>query len=225
MFPASEMEYSFLCVDGKGKHEIGPAVGWKNRITIKSGTYRDASSRMVELRAAPEAPIRYTTDGSDPKASGGLYTGPFAVPSGTICVLAIAEKAGVQSEIHRRDITWDKKEELKLDVNKPVTWLREHRPKTTKESYELLALLKKHQASLPGPQVKIVGKNWLELSFDSKLVLDGEKLEGAVNHLREILTEGQVAVEAETIHFATGQRLLDWVKDVKTEIKPEEVKQ
>ena len=225
VFPASEMEYSFLCVDSKGKHEIGSAVGWKNRITIKSRTYRDASSRMVELRAAPEAPIRYTTDGSDPKTSGGLYTGPFDVPPGTICVLAIAEKASVQSEIHRRDITWDKKEELKLDLNKPVTWLREHRPKTTKESYELLALLKKHQASLPGPQVKIVGKNWLELNFDSKLVLDGEKLEGAVNHLREILTEGQVAVEAEAIYFPTGQRLLDWVKDVKTEIKPEEVKQ
>ena len=73
--------------------------------------------------------------------------------------------------------------------------------------------------------MKIVGKNWLELNFDNKLVLDGEKLEGAVNHLREILTEGQVAVEAEGIHFASGQRLLDWVKEVKTEIKPEEVKQ
>jgi hypothetical protein len=57
------------------------------------------------------------------------------------------------------------------------------------------------------------------------LVLDGETVEAAVNHLREVLTEGQVAVEAEAIHFATGQRLLDWVKEVKTEIKSEEVKQ
>jgi hypothetical protein len=140
-------------------------------------------------------------------------------------VLASAEKGGVHSDVHRRDITWDKKEELKLDVNKPVVWAREHRPKTTKESYELLGLLKKHQASLPGPQVKIVGKSWLELNLDIKVVLDGEKLESAVNHLRELVTEGQVAVEAETIHFATGQRLLDWVKDVKTEIKADEVKQ
>jgi hypothetical protein len=139
--------------------------------------------------------------------------------------LAIAEKGGVVSDVHRRDIGWDAKEELKLDLNKPVFWQREHRPKTTKESYEFFALLKKHQASLSGPQVKIVGKNWLELNFDTKLMLDGEQLETAVNHLREILTEGQVAVEAETIHFATGQRLLDWVKDVKTEIKAEEVKQ
>lgn len=225
VFPAGEMEYSFLCVDEKGKHETGAAVTWKNRITIKSRTFQDGPNKMVELRAAPDAPVRYTTDGSDPKALGGLYSGPFVVPSGTICVLAIAEKAGIQSEVHRRDITWDKKEELKLDVDKPVVWRREHRPKTTKASYELLSLLKKHQASLPGPQIKIVGKNWLELNFDNKLVLDGETLESAVNHLREVLTEGQVAVEAEVIHFATGQRLLDWVKEVKTEIKPEEVKQ
>jgi hypothetical protein len=219
------MEYSFLCVDSKGKHDTGAAVAWKNRITIKSRTYQDGSTKMVELRAAPDAPLRYTTTGSDPKTSGGLYSGPFAVPAGTICVLAIAEKAGVLSEIHRRDITWDTREELKFDLNNPVVWRREHRPKTTKESYELLGLLKKHQASLPGPQVKIVGRNWLELNFDTKLVLDGETLETAVNHLREILTEGQVAVEAEAIHFATGQRLLDWVRDVKTEIKAEEVKQ
>ena len=219
------MDYSFLCVDSKGKHDTGVPVTWKNRITIRSRTYQDGPNKMVELKPAPDAPLRYTTDGSDPKASGGLYSGPFAVPAGTICVLAIAEKAGVQSEVHRRDITWSAKEEIKLDLNKPVLWRREHRPKTTKESYELLALLKKHQASLPGPQVKIVGKNWLELNFDSKLVLNGEQLETAVNHLREILTEGQVAVEADAIHLATGQDLLDWVKDVKTEIRAEEVKQ
>ena len=86
-------------------------------------------------------------------------------------------------------------------------------------------MLKKHQASLPGPQVKIVGKNWLELNFDTKLVLDGEKLETVVNHLREILTEGQVAIETEAIHFATVQGLQDWVKEVKTEIKADEVSQ
>ena len=40
VFPASEMEYSFLSVDSKGKHEIGVAVSWKNRITIKSRTYQ-----------------------------------------------------------------------------------------------------------------------------------------------------------------------------------------
>src|ERR1019366_707810 len=108
VFPAGEMEYSFLCVDGKGKHDIGAAVTWKNRITIKSRTFQDGSQKMVELRAAPDAPIHYTTDGSDPKTLGGMYSGPFPVPSGTICVLAIAEKAGIQSEVHRRDITWDK---------------------------------------------------------------------------------------------------------------------
>ena len=32
-----------------------------------------------------------------------------------------------------------------------------------------------------------------------------------INHLRGLLCEGQVAVEARALHFPTGQQLLDWV--------------
>lgn len=224
-FAASEIEYSFLCVDSKGKHEAGEPITWKNRITIKSRVYQNDAEKMLELRSAPAACIRYTTDGSDPKMSGGVYSEPFVVPKGAIVVLAVAEKNGTQSEVHRRDIVWDKKEELKLDLTKPVIWNREHRPKTTKESYELLGMLKKHQAAVPGPQIKIVGKNWIEANFDNKLILDGEKIEALVNHLRGLLTEGQAAVESEAIHFLTGQNLLDWVREARTEIRTEEVKQ
>jgi len=34
-----------------------------------------------------------------------------------------------------------------------------------------------------------------------------------------------VAVEARALRFPTGQQLLDWVADVRTELKPEEVEQ
>jgi len=66
---------------------------------------------------------------------------------------------------------------------------------------------------------------WLELNFGNDVVLEGEKIERIVNELRSLLIEGQVALEAEAIHFSVGQDLLDWVREVKTEIKPEEVKQ
>jgi Fn3 associated len=62
---------------------------------------------MVELRAAPAAPLRYTTDGSDPKLCGATYDGPFVVPPGTLVVLAVAEKHGIVSECHRLNIHWD----------------------------------------------------------------------------------------------------------------------
>jgi hypothetical protein len=32
-------------------------------------------------------------------------------------------------------------------------------------------------------------------------------------------------VEARALHFPTGQQLLDWVADVRTELQPEEVEQ
>lgn len=225
MFQTSELTLSFLCVDSKGKHEPSDPVFWRNRITFKSRTFQSDNQKMVELRTAPPVPIRYTTDGSDPKDSGGLYAGPFAVSPGTVCVLAVAEKDGIQSEIHRRDLTWEKGPQLTLDPSKPVVWHRDHRPKTTKESYEFLEMLKKHGGAIPCQRIAIVGKSWLELTFDEKLLLDAEKLEGVTNHLRGLLSEGQVAIETAAIHFPTGQTLLDWVRDVKTEIKPEEVKQ
>ncbi|MEW5952367.1 MAG: chitobiase/beta-hexosaminidase C-terminal domain-containing protein [Bacillota bacterium] len=106
-FKTSELEVSFLCIDSAGKHQAGDPVVWRNRITIKSRTFHGpGGEKMVELRSAPPAPIRYTTDGSSPKLSGGSYDGPFAVPPGTLLVLAVAEKGGLISDEHRLEIRW-----------------------------------------------------------------------------------------------------------------------
>ena len=62
---------SFVAVDSSGQHVTGEPVTWRNRVTMKSRDYVDGDARMVELRAAPPASIRYTTDGSDPRVVGG----------------------------------------------------------------------------------------------------------------------------------------------------------
>lgn len=224
-FCTSELEVSFLCVDSQGEHETGTPVTWRNRITIKSRTFASGNDKMIELKAAPHVPIRYTTDGSDPKISGGTYDGPSIVPPGTLCVLAVAEKQGIVSSPHRLDIRWDKVDDFRVDPTKPAIWKRENRPSTTKDSYEFLAHLKKHQASILGPRVTINGQNWIELSVDANLALDVDKVESAINSLRGLLTDGEVEIEAEALSFPSGQKLLDWVAEVKTEIKREEVKQ
>ncbi len=43
--------------------------------------------------------------------------------------------------------------------------------------------------------------------------------------MRKMQAEGQVKFEAKALHFATGQDLLDWVRDTKTTLQPNEVKQ
>jgi len=96
-FETNELEVSFLCVDTKGEHETGAPVTWRNRLTIKSRTFQSGHDKMVELRVAPAAPLRYTSDGSDPKIAGASYHDPFVVPQGTHVVLAVAEKNGLVS--------------------------------------------------------------------------------------------------------------------------------
>jgi hypothetical protein len=223
-FETSELVVSFLCVDSTGEHETGEPEVWKNRIAIKHRIYQNGDDKMMELKAAPDAPIRYTTDGSNPRNSGGLYEGPFVVPKGTICVLVYAEKSGVSAE-ERIDISWDGGDEIRVDPSKPAVWKREHRYTTTQESYNFIQMLRKCEASVSGPRVTVAGRNWVELSVDEKVAVTADKLEKTIEHLRGLLTEGQVTIETEMLNFPTGQHLLDWVAEAKTEIKPGEVVQ
>ena len=98
-YETKALRVSFLAVDSKREHDTGEPEEWRNRITLRSREYTDGNERMVEIRSAPEARIRYTTDGSDPGVDGGAYEGPFAVPDGARIVLAIAEKDDIVSEL------------------------------------------------------------------------------------------------------------------------------
>jgi hypothetical protein len=224
-FQTNELEVSFLCVDSKNEHKTGQPILWRNQITIKSRPYGDINNKMMELQVVPAVPLRYSTNGSDPKVAGGSYDGPFPVPKGSQFVLIVAGKNGEVYGEQRIDILWDAESEFKVDVKKPAIWKHTHEIKTTKESYEFLALLKKHRVSLPGPRVSVVGSSWMELTCDDKIVLDGEKLEILIANLRVLLTEGQVTIEADVLKFLSGQDLLDWIEDVKIELQPKEVTQ
>ncbi len=170
---------------------------------------------MVELRAAPDAPIRYTTDGSDPRLSGGSYNGSFVVPPGTLLVLAVAEKNGIVSEQHRLEIRWGTggpgpgpgPDDEGIDPGQPAIWRREHTTQTTQDTYGLLGRLKKYQAVLPVAKIMVVEKSWAELNLDEKLVLNAEQLEETIGQLRGLVGGGEVSLEAMSIHFPTGQHL------------------
>ncbi|MBI2264570.1 MAG: DUF499 domain-containing protein [Armatimonadetes bacterium] len=224
-FKSKELLFSYLVVDSKGVNETGPARPWKNRITLKYRLYQDGNEKRCELKAAPNAEIRYTTNGSDPKHSGGLYEGPFVVPKGTVVVLAVAKKGEISSQELRVGIDWEKDEGVQIDLFKSVLWKREQSFKTTKETYEFLDRLKKYEATTPGPKITISGQRYIELTFDPKLEPTPENLEEAIKPLRALLSEGQVWLDAESIRLPSGQALLDWVAEVKSEIRPDEVVQ
>ena len=220
-FATSELQVSFLCVDSKGEHTAGQAVLWKNRITIKHRVWQDGGRKMAELQSLPAVPIRYTTDGSNPKNSGGLYSGPFAVPDKAACILAHAAKDGVESDA-RFDLSWENDEAVKVDPTAPVTWQRNHKCQTTKDSFEFIERLKKYKGKASVPRLVIADDRWLEVTMDDRLTLTGEQLESTITEVRKLLPTGQVELQADAVAFARGQDLLDWLADAKLELAPGE---
>jgi hypothetical protein len=226
-FKTSEMEISFLCVDSKGEHQTGEEQRWRNTITLKSREYQQGNDKMVEIQAAPPAQIRYSTDGSDPKQNGGLYDAPLLVPKGTVLVLAVAEKNGIVSDVHQRKITDGTRPKIEIDRTKRAVLERSQNYVTKQESFEFLTRLKKFQVKAVGMRVEIQESEnrWLDFSTASDLQISAEQLEVVITNLRSLLPDGEITITSESLSFETGQTLLDWVTDTKTELRPDEVKQ
>ena len=211
----ADLRASFLAVDSTGAHETGDPVEWTNRITLKSREYLDGAERRIEVRAAPPAPIRYTTDGSDPKLGGGLYDGPFVVPDGVRLVLAVAEKDGIASDTHRRDVA-ERPHDEPVDAAAPAVWRRPggFSYPTTGDAYPFIERLKKYAVAAGGLRLYVqAGSTWVELHFSQDVELAGGGIEQQVERIRELLPAGEVEVEARYVRFAAGQRFLDWIAD------------
>src|SRR5680860_219925 len=185
---------------------------------------------MVELRAAPPAPIRYTTDGSDPKLLGGRYDDPFAAPNGTRLVLAVAEHDGIVSELHKREITWHKDEGDKpVDKAMPATWRStDVSPSSgTRNSYGFIERLRKHagRAGVQRIGVLVDDHKWAEFNLADGMALDADQIERTVEQLRALIEVGEISIEASFIAFATGQNLLDYIQELRVELRRGEVEQ
>ena len=227
-FETADLRVSFLAVDSSGEHETGEAVTWMNRITLKSREYLDGEQRMVEIRAAPDAPIRYTTDGSDPLVAGGAYDAPFPVPADARLVLAVAEKEGIASEQHRREIA-KKPVEKPVVRDQPAVWqpASGFEFNTTRAAYGFIARLKIHAGAASGLRLAVQADGergaWVELNLSDGLRIDGERIEQAVEHLRNLLGDGEVLINAKRIHYDSGQHFLDHVADLRAQYRRDEV--
>lgn len=220
-----EMHASFLCVDSKSVHKSGATYKWRNSVTLKKRVFGGGEKKTVELKAAPaDAIIRYSTEGSNPKNAGGIYTSPFEIDRSVRVILAIAEKEGVESEQLRIDIDW-KAPKGGLSLDKPATWKHHHSIKTTKESFDFIGLLKKYKARAPDIRLSVIGKSWIELNVDPTIELSGEQIEKLIESMRDIYSDGQVGIDARSINFTTGQDLKNFADAEKASINMDEVNQ
>jgi hypothetical protein len=225
-FTTDSLKISFLCVDSTGEHEVGEPTTWTNEVTIKHKIYTSADgTKRVELQAVPQVPVRYTTDGSNPRTAGGVYDGPIEVSEGTQVVQAVPDGNGIVAEPRKIRIDWDDEAGFSLDEEKPATWQRAHEKTTTQGTYDFLHQMKKHRAHARGPRVTVTGDEWVELSTDPNMEMSGEALEEVVDYVRSLIDEGEVGLSVDGLAFETGQRLADWSEDEKVDLNPEEVQQ
>ncbi|MCU7550395.1 DUF499 domain-containing protein [Chitinophagaceae bacterium LB-8] len=226
-FKSKDLAVSFLCVDSTGKHQTGTPLLWKNEISLKYRVFDQGGQKMLELKEAPAAAsIKYTTDGSNPVNGGASYDAPFPVPHGASFVLAVAQSDDVSSGQIKIDIPKGDDAGPVIDKNKPLKWKRKQAFQSTQETYDFFEKAKKHDAQLYLSLVSVQGASWVELSMNDELLVNPLQLEEVVGKIREnIFGEGQVCAEVAAMQFPSGQKFEDYLHEIKTELKHNEVEQ
>ncbi len=224
VFKTTELLVTFLCVDSTGRHNTGSLTYWKNNIRLQYNLFNKNEKSYIELKASsPKVAIKYTTDGSNPKNSGGMYDDIFEVPNGTKFVQAIAvhEDLGVFSEPISIPIN-----DTKLDINKeiPLTLIKSFKASVTSDVYKQLEMFKKHKAKLSGVSIQVfenkntMEQSWLELSFDSYNFHDAQTFITQLDELRNTFFKDknvEISMNIEKCRFEKGQYFEDWIAENK----------
>ncbi|WP_157487519.1 FN3 associated domain-containing protein [Desulfosarcina sp. BuS5] len=227
-FKISELKCKFICIDSTGQHEKGNSVPWANTITLKHRVFQQGDNWMVELKASPNADIRYTTDGSDPKIMGVSYSAPFPAPELSPFVLALARRDGVSSFQEKINVNDYRKKTVKLDPSKKAVWKRRHANLTTRDAFAFMERLKKFEGKAYGVTIDIQSNsNDQDISYTTadSFALSGANFENIVKRLQAVMSGSQIFLNIERLEFDRAQHLLDWIADSRSSLSPGEVSQ
>lgn len=222
-FKTTELVLSFLCVDSTGEHNTGSLFYWKNKIKIQYNTFDKNGRKQIEFKSLPNVKIKYTTDGSSPRESGGVYDGTFEVPEGTKYIQAIAVNEDLEmfSDVIQIAIKEDK---IEVDKEKSLILNSSIKSSNTSESYRMLEILNKHNAKISGVSLQVFEKSqvfnsgWADLSFDNATVIDPSTLIEQIDSLRTNFFKDksvEVSIAIQKLDFEKGSNFEDWVTENK----------
>ena len=223
-FRTKELVLTFLCIDeGPDPHPTGDSLTWKNTIRVKGRFYQQGDSQMFTAMATPEAPMRYTTDGSDPRTHGTSYTGDFPIPPGTHVVQCVAEHTGAQSDVASFRVSEAK---TGLDPTKPATWKCQKRFRNLQptEGYQVLERAREYEAALSDVTINVISPDTDETIYytlPQNQSRTGDELVQLAEDLTALIPRGQMTITVGSVRFDTGQQLLDWQQHDKLSIDPE----
>ena len=240
-FVTSETELWFLCVD-KSKddpHPTGDPKHFYCSVPFKHEQRTSAHGNVMMFESHPGFEIRYTTDGSNPKESGGKYTGEFVIPNGCKFVSAAIYNHG--HLIEEKVIEIEETPIIiknKIDDKKPLEYTMKQMKKCmdTASSYTEFSKLQ----SLPNTYLrhftvtiyeKSNSDNYMEI-HTAKVPYDASNLQAMVDLIRDsafVNKEATVEFEYKTILFASGEMFKRWVDqnkyDLNDMIQQGEIKQ
>lgn len=235
-FRTYELELSFICIDSSNEHPTGEAITWTDEPKIRYKIRETAAGKMIKLETNPKANIRYTTDGSNPKENGGVYNEEFLVSDDTTFVQFVAEYKGKYFTVESIKIEKKKNGGINVDKQKKLTIRRYFNRVDTNSTYEDIKSLRKVNAKVRDVVLRLENDNddgdrWLELSLDSKTIVDLEKLESTIDTLKLSFMETNktnITLEYNVIEFDRGESFLEWINEKKlslSEFKESEIEQ
>lgn len=227
-FKTKELKLSFLCVDSKGKHETGAPVEWTKDVKLKYKPYDKDGNQYMELKAtADNVKILYSTDGSNPRESGGVFEGDFIVPEGAKFIQAVAvnEALGIFSEPIQIEV---KEQKFEIDRKKQLKIIDTTIFNNAKDAFKGLELLEEFNASLSTLTLVISddsphGKGHITFMVGQGFTVDSpQKILDELNHIIDNLFEDKefkVSLTINEIIFETGEDFERWVSSKKEKIE------
>lgn len=227
MLTLKEPSAYFVCLDtdgGDNPHPTGSVKRWLGKAPLKREQRMNTSgNNVLELKTHKAYEIRYMTDGSNPKESGGIYSGEIVLPADCRFVLvAVYYKDQLVSEDNISVTAAPKAVKAATIVDTaPLEYTMNSQKKCgdTELAYSEFAKLKQ----LPGTYIrqftvtiseKSNPDNYLEITT-ARVPWDTDSLQTTVDMIRDSAFAGkevEVEFEYKTILFTTGAAFKQWVE-------------
>ena len=217
----------FLCFDtggGDNPHPTGKAKKWLGKAPLRRDQRVNADgNNVLELKSHKDYEIRYTTDGSNPKESGGIYSGEIVLPKNCRFVRVAVyykENLVIEEDVPVSSMPAGKKK-VEIDDGKPLEYTLNSQKKctSTEMAYAEFARLKRLQGTYVRQfTVTISDKNnpekFMEITT-AKVEWDAGNLQASVELIRDSAFAGkdvEVQFEYKMLLFTTGVAFKQWVE-------------